>query len=80
MWLDIGNDEIDARHQYLGLKAFMAAYGAVADIEPVAAVLHAQRKLCDRMNGPDGNREWAMACLEWTVQNLRAFANHEHVA
>ena len=79
MWLDIGNDEIDAQHQYLGLRAFMAAYGAVANVEPVAAVLQAQRRLCDRTDGPAGNREWAIACLEWTEQNLTAFADLKHV-
>jgi hypothetical protein len=79
LWLDIGNEDIDAQHQYLGLKAFMAAYGAVARVEPVAAVLHAQRRLCDRTDGPPGNREWAMACFEWTVQHLKTFADQEHV-
>jgi hypothetical protein len=77
MWLDIGNDEIDARHQYQALKAYMAAYGAVANVEPVAAVLHAQRRLCDRTDGPDGNREWASACLEWTEQKGSS-CPHEH--
>lgn len=79
MWLDIGNEEINAQHQHASLMAFMAAYGAVPAIEPVAAVLKAQRRLCNRTDGPDGNREWAIDCLEWTERNLKAFADQVHV-
>jgi len=71
LWLDIGNDEIEAGPQHQRIKDFVAAYGSSATFDPIEAILNAQRRLCDRVDGPQGNREWARACLDWTERHLK---------
>ncbi len=71
LWLDIGNGEIDAGLQHQRIEDFVAAYGSSPVFDPVEAILNAQRRLCDRVDGPQGSREWARACLVWTKRHLK---------
>lgn len=70
LWLDIGNDEWAPDVQRQRLAQFFAEYGAATHLVPVTTVLAAQRRLCSRIDGPPGNREWAEDCRAWTVKHL----------
>jgi hypothetical protein len=70
LWLDIGDDDWAPDVQQQRLAQFFADYGAAPHIDPVAAVLAAQMRLCNRIDGPPGNREWAEDCRAWTVKHL----------
>lgn len=70
LWLDIGNDDWVSDVQRHRLAQFCADYGAATKLDPVAAVLAAQTRLCNRIGGPPGNREWAEECRAWTLTHL----------
>ena len=69
-WLVIGDDDWAPDVQRQRLAQFFDDYGAATNIDPVAAVLAAQTRCCNRIDGPPGNREWAEECRAWTVKHL----------
>ncbi len=69
LWLDLGNDDLDAVWQGGRLRDFIRSYGALPASEAVAYVLEAQHALSERMGAPAGVREWARWCRAWTVRN-----------
>jgi hypothetical protein len=74
LWLDIGNDEWSPDSQRRRLAQFFADYGADSLIDPVAAVLAAQTKLCSRVDEPRRSKEWAEDCRIWTERHRTALS------
>lgn len=71
LWLDIGDDAWTPEVQARRLERFFEEYGAAHTMLPVAAVLEAQARLCQRDDGP---RQWAEACRLWTEQHRHALS------
>jgi aminoglycoside phosphotransferase (APT) family kinase protein len=69
LWLDIGNEDLDAVHQGRRLGEFVAAYGAMDVSDGIAAVMDAQMELSERASASVATREWAQHCLRWTTKN-----------
>jgi hypothetical protein len=69
LWLDIGNHDLDPNVQGHRLCDFVSAYDPATRMNAPQLVLSAQRRLSLRLDGPPGNREWAQACWNWTLEN-----------
>ena len=72
MWLHIGNRRVAPEEQGSNLVDFVAAYDAAATLNPLRAVLEAQKACVDRI--PNSFRwalikSWAKGCLGWTYRN-----------
>lgn len=67
-WLGIGDDELTPLFQGKRLAKFFADYGVTSVDDPIAAVLLAQLKVYSRAVAPVGDKEWALECLEWTME------------
>ena len=72
MWLHIGNRRVAPEEQGSNLVDFVAAYDAAATLNPLRAVLEAQKTCVDRI--PNSFRwalikSWAKGCLGWTYRN-----------
>jgi hypothetical protein len=74
LWLDIGNDELDAEEQGAKLVDFVAAYDTRVRWDVCEIVLKAQHELVARPVLPAGAREWAQACIDWTERSAAAIA------
>ncbi len=69
LWLDIGNQDLDAADQGRRVGEFVAAYGATDIADGIRAVVDAQRELSQRGGAPAATREWAQRCLRWSTGN-----------
>jgi Ser/Thr protein kinase RdoA (MazF antagonist) len=69
LWLDIGNHDLDPKAQGYRLYDFVSGYDSAATLDAPQLILSAQRRLALRSDGPAGNREWAQACWNWTLEN-----------
>jgi hypothetical protein len=70
MWLEIGNDELEARAQGRRLVDFFLAYGALDPAGAVHAVLDAQTELAQRKGTPSETKRWAETCRDWVTQHF----------
>jgi Ser/Thr protein kinase RdoA (MazF antagonist) len=74
LWLDIGNDDLDAYEQGRRIGEFLLAYGGLPNIDGLEAVIAAQQELSTRGGAPIETREWAADCLNWTRRHRQAVA------
>ena len=83
LWLDIGNDEINAREQSRRLRLFCVAYGERATPEFVEAIVRRQNEVASEIAASvdftDKQRSagavWAEHCHEWTMQNRNSLSS-----
>lgn len=75
MWLDLGNDDVEAKVQRERLARFIAAYDrSLAPADVVEAALTRQHILIAQADGMgnDAMARWATACRDWTLRHLSA--------
>jgi hypothetical protein len=72
LWLDIGNEDIDAPEQKRRLNLFLSIYGEANVLKVVDAMLLRQTMLIQegKRLGNKAMLEWAQTCQEWTTKNL----------
>ena len=73
MWLDLGNNDIEADRQKNRLEGFSAAYDPGIKLTSViAAIMRRQNILLAQAKriGSSEMSDWAASCLQWTSQNL----------
>jgi hypothetical protein len=72
LWIDIGNDDIEADHQGQRVADFFGCYGLDTDVA-VASIISAQEALAERTTVV-GVREWSNSCRAWVEGNLDKFS------
>jgi len=69
LWLDIGNEDLDAVQQGRRVGEFVIAYGGFDADDAIPAVLDAQTELSRRTGAPVATQEWARRCWQWSNES-----------
>jgi serine/threonine protein kinase len=72
LWLDIGDEDVEASEQQRRLQVFLSAYGESNVERVIQAIVLSQNMLIyeGKRLGNAALLEWAQTCHEWTIRNL----------
>jgi serine/threonine protein kinase len=73
LWLNLGDEDIEANEQQRRLNLFLSAYGE-KDVEKVIEAMLLRQTMLIYEGKRLGNKamlEWAQSCQAWTIKNLQ---------